>query len=65
MPNTVAPKVIKYLATNLAKNVQDITNTKKCKALLRKISKILSTFRDRPFSQLRRLSIVRMLILPK
>lgn len=64
MPNTVAPKVIKYLGINLPKNVQDITNTKKCKALLRKISKIFSTFRDRLFSQIRRLSIVRVLILP-
>ena len=60
MPNTIVPKIIKYLGINVTKNLQDLY-TKNYKALLREILKDLNRLRDRPFSWIRRHNIVAVL----
>lgn len=51
MPNTIAPKIIKYLGLNLTNTMQDLYPNNH-KALM-EIMKDFNRLRDRPFSRLK------------
>ena len=63
VPFTVASKMIKYLRINLTKEVKD-QYTEHSKTLMKEIEEDTSKWKDKPCSQVRRISI-KMSILPK
>ena len=64
IPLTITTKRIKYLGINLTKEVKDLY-TENCKTLLKEIEEDTNKWKDIPCSWIRRISIVKMPILPK
>ena len=64
LPFTIATKRIKYVGTQLTRNVRDLFK-ENCKPLLSKIRKDTNRWRNIPCSWLGRINIVKMAILPK
>ena len=64
IPFTTATKRIKYLGTNLPKEVKDLYS-ENFKTLMKEIKDYTNRWRDIPRSQIGRINIVKMTILPK
>ena len=64
IPFTIAMKRIKYLGINLPKGTKDLY-IENCKTLFKKIKDETTRWRNRPCSWIRRISIMKMSILPK
>ena len=63
IPFTIETKRIKYLGINLPKKTKELY-TKKYKALMREIKDDINKWRASPCSQIGRINIVKMTILP-
>ena len=65
IPFTLVSKRIKYLGINLTKEGEKKLNTKNCKTLIKEIEDDTNKWKDSPCSWIRRISTVKMSILPK
>ena len=63
IPFTIATKRIKYLGINLPKEKKELY-TENFKTLMKEIKDDISTWRDIPYSLVRRINIVKITILP-
>ena len=63
IPFTIATKKIKYLGINLPKEIKELY-TENYKTLMKEIKDNINRWRDFPCSQVRRMIIVKMTILP-
>ena len=64
IPFTTAPKTIKYLGVNLTKKVKDLY-AENYRKLMNEIEEDTKKWKNIPCSQIERINIVKMLILPK
>ena len=63
IPFTIATKIIKYLGINLLKETKELY-TENYKMLMKEIKDDINRWRDIPCSQVGRINIVKMTILP-
>ena len=61
---TIAPKNVRYLGINLTKEVKDLY-TKNYRKFMKEIEEDTKRWKNIPCSQIRRINIVKMFILPK
>ena len=64
IPLTIATKRIKYLGTNLTKDVKDLY-LETCKTLKKEIEEDINKWKHIPCSQIGRINIIKIYMLPK